>query len=57
MTTRRQQHLLRWMIKRPKVDNARFDRVWERHVIPLRGAYAMNEESASARDASVAEVA
>jgi len=57
VTTRRQQYLLRRMIKRPKVDDARFDRVWKRHVIPLRGAYAMNEESASARDASVADVA
>jgi acyl-CoA dehydrogenase len=57
VTTWRQQFLLRRMIKRPRVDDARFNRVWERHVVPLRGAYAMNEEPATAREGSVADVA
>jgi len=57
VTTRRQQFLLRRMIKRPGVDAARFDRVWERHVVPLRGTYTMNEEPASAEGGPVAGVA
>jgi acyl-CoA dehydrogenase len=57
VTTSRQRFLLRRMIKRPRVDDARFNRVWERHVVPLRGAYAMNEEPATAREGSVADVA
>jgi acyl-CoA dehydrogenase len=56
-TTRRQQLLLRRMIKRPRADDARFNRVWERCITPLRGAYAMNEEPAAARDGAVADVA
>ena len=43
VTTKRQQLLLRRMIKRPIVDNARFDKVWNEHVLSLRGDYAMNE--------------
>jgi hypothetical protein len=31
------------MIKRPVVDDARFDKVWNEHVLSLRGDYAMNE--------------
>jgi hypothetical protein len=45
------------MIKRPIVDNARFDKVWNEHVFNLRGAYAMNEEPAAERERSVADVA
>ncbi len=57
VTTKRQQLLLRRMIKRPVVDNARFDRVWNEHVSVLHGTYEMNEEpEAEARD-SVADVA
>ena len=44
VTSRRQQFLLRRMIKRPVVDNARFDKVWSEHVSALKGAYKMNEE-------------
>ncbi len=44
VTTLVQRLLLRRMIKRPAVDNARFDRVWNEHVSTLRGAYVMNEE-------------
>jgi len=57
VTTRRQQFLLRRMIKRPRVDAARFDRVWERHVVPLRGTYTTNEKPASAEGGPVAGVA
>jgi acyl-CoA dehydrogenase len=57
VTTRRQQLLLRRMIKRPVVDNARFDKVWNEQVATLRGAYKMNEEPAGGRDESVADVA
>ena len=57
VTSRRQQLLLRRMIKRPIVDNARFDKVWNEHVFSLRGAYAMNEEPAAERERSVADVA
>ena len=45
------------MIKRPIVDNARFDKVWNEQVATLRGAYKMNEEPAGGRDESVADVA
>ncbi len=44
VTTKRQQLLLRRMMKRPVVDTARFDKVWHEHVAPLKGAYEMNEE-------------
>ena len=54
--TNRQQLLLRRMIKRPVVDNARFDRIGE-HVFSLRGTYKMNEEPATGRKQSVADVA
>ena len=57
VTNRRQQLLLRRMIKRPIVDNARFDKVWNEHVFSLRGVYAMNEEPAAERERSVADVA
>ena len=57
VTTRRQQLLLRRMIKRPVVDNARFDNVWNNHVFSLRGTYTMNEEPAAGQDPSVADVA
>jgi len=43
VTTKRQQLILRRMIKRPVVDNARFDKVWNEHVMSLRGAYTMSE--------------
>ena len=57
VTTRRQQLLLRRMIRRPVVDTARFDKVWAEHVATLHGAYTMNEEPASAQDSSAADVA
>jgi acyl-CoA dehydrogenase len=57
VTNRRQQLLLRRMIKRPVVDDARFDKVWNNHVFSLRGTYTMNEEPASGQDPSVADVA
>ena len=43
VTTKRQQLILRRMIKRPVVDEARFDKVWNEHVMSLRGAYTMSE--------------
>jgi len=57
VTTKRQQLLLRRMIKRPVVDSERFDRVWKQHVAPLQGTYEMNEEPAASGDGSVADVA
>ena len=57
VTSWRQQRLLRLMIRRPVVDNARFDKVWNEHVISLQGAYTMNEEPAAGQDGSVADVA
>jgi acyl-CoA dehydrogenase len=30
------------MIRKPAVDAARYDRVWNEHVFALRGAYEMN---------------
>jgi acyl-CoA dehydrogenase len=57
VTTRRQQFLLRRMIKRPIVNNARFDKIWDKRVATLQGAYRMNEEPAAKRDRSVADVA
>ncbi len=44
VTNKRQQFLLRRMIKRPTVSNARFDKVWREHVATLKGAYRMSEE-------------
>jgi acyl-CoA dehydrogenase len=57
VTNKRQQLLLRRMIKRPVVDSARFDKVWKNHVFSLRGTYTMNEEPACEQDPSVADVA
>ncbi len=58
VTTKPQQLILRRMIKRPVVDAARFDAVWNTHVAPLKGAYTMNEEPASEHGGgSVADVA
>ncbi len=56
-TTRRQQLLLKRMIRRPVVDKARFDRVWDKHVLSLRGAYTMSAEPAGQPGRSVADVA
>ncbi|MEM9300539.1 MAG: acyl-CoA dehydrogenase [Pseudomonadota bacterium] len=56
VTTGRQQFFLRRMIRRPVVDTARFDRVWEEHVATLSGAYEMNEEPSESK-ATVADVA
>jgi len=56
VTNGRQQLLLRRMIKRPVVDNARFDKVWNEHVFSLRSAYTMNEEPVAGRDQSLADV-
>jgi acyl-CoA dehydrogenase len=38
-----QRFLCRRMIRKPVVDQARFERVWERHVSSLEGAYRMND--------------
>ena len=57
VTNWRQQRLLRRMIRRPVVDNARFEKVWNEHVFSLRGAYTMNEEPAAGQDGPVADVA
>jgi acyl-CoA dehydrogenase len=42
-STAKQRLLCRRMIRKPVVDPARFERVWERHVYALEGAYRMNE--------------
>jgi len=57
VTTKWQQLLLRRMIKRPVVNNARFDKIWSEYVSTLQGAYKMNEEPAANREESVADVA
>ncbi|NNF15718.1 MAG: acyl-CoA dehydrogenase [Gammaproteobacteria bacterium] len=57
ITSKRQQLLLRRMIRRPVVDTARFDKVWTEHVSTLHGAYTMNEEPVSKPKSSVADVA
>ena len=41
-TTRIQRWHCGRMIRRPAIDTACFDRVWERRVYTLRGAYEMN---------------
>jgi acyl-CoA dehydrogenase len=41
-STGRQRFFCRRMIRKPVVDQKRFDRVWERDVFALRGAYQMN---------------
>jgi acyl-CoA dehydrogenase len=41
-TTRLQRWHCGQMIRRPAIDTACFDRVWDRHVYALRGAYQMN---------------
>jgi acyl-CoA dehydrogenase len=40
-STAMQRLLCRRMIRKPLVDDARFERVWQEHVYPLRGAYRM----------------
>ncbi len=45
VTNARQRFFLRRMLKRPVVDNARFDSIYRQHVAPLHGAYQMREES------------
>ena len=42
-STARQRFFCKRMIRKPVVDTARFDRVWETHVHALRGAYRMND--------------
>jgi acyl-CoA dehydrogenase len=42
-STALQRFFCRRMIRKPVVDTARFERIWERHVYALRGAYRMNE--------------
>jgi len=42
-STSMQRFFCRRMIRKPVVDHARFERVWEKHVVVLRGAYRMNE--------------
>ncbi len=42
-STSMQRFFCRRMIRKPVVDHARFERVWEEHVYALRGAYRMNQ--------------
>jgi acyl-CoA dehydrogenase len=41
-STEKQMELCMKMIKRPKVDNALFQRFWEKHVFALKDTYEMN---------------
>jgi acyl-CoA dehydrogenase len=41
-STATQMDICMKMIKRPKVDNARFQRFWEKHVFALKDTYEMN---------------
>jgi len=43
MTTEAQMEYCLKMIKKPAVDEARYQRVWETHVIALKDAYTMND--------------
>lgn len=42
-TTQAQQDLCLTLIRKPAVDAERYDRVWQGHVLPLSGTYAMKE--------------
>jgi len=42
-STSAQMELGLGMIKKPALDEERFERVWEKYVYPLKGAYQMNE--------------
>ncbi len=42
ITTARQMELCQQMVRRPIADSARYGSVWEKHVLPLDGAYEMN---------------
>jgi acyl-CoA dehydrogenase len=42
LTTSRQMELCQQMLRRPAPDPARYARVWEKHVLPLDGAYVMH---------------
>ena len=44
-STRLQMALCSLMIRKPKNDPARFDKVWSQHVSPLQGTYSMNPGS------------
>jgi acyl-CoA dehydrogenase len=41
-STSRQKDLCRKMTKSPVPDEDKFERIWEKHVYPLRGQYTMN---------------
>ena len=41
-STERQMEGCRAILRKPSIDAARYDRVWQRHVAPLSGAYEMN---------------
>ncbi len=41
-TDAQMEHCLK-MIRKPQVDPARFDRVWNQHIVPLQDAYEMNK--------------
>jgi acyl-CoA dehydrogenase len=43
ITTPRQMERCQQMLRRPITDPARYERVWQKHVAPLDGAYAMNQ--------------
>ncbi len=42
-STEKQMKFCRDMIKKPVVDNTRFDKVWNDHVFSLKGQYVMND--------------
>ncbi len=42
IATEEQQAMCMKMIRRPVVDDARYNRVWENHVYAVKGTYAMN---------------
>jgi acyl-CoA dehydrogenase len=42
ITTEDQQKICLRMIRRPVVDTARYERVWNNHVFALKDAYRMN---------------
>lgn len=42
-TTEKQMDYFMKMIRKPAVDNERYSHVWEKHVLPLNGAYEMNQ--------------
>ena len=42
-STAKQMDFLLKMIRKPEVDNRRYENIWANHVHALKGAYVMNE--------------